>query len=139
MFGSIGNYFDTKLIRGYYELNPIFDKCVITKVFIKSLNELIIANNNKEALLFCYIIPESYLKTNKLPQNIKQFMKYNILLDKNKFPYIRYSRTFNKTLVSPIVNTYIIICSTEYINKYVQFNLTNFNNLLTEWTDKIKK
>ena len=139
MFGSIGNYFNTKLIRGYYELNPIFDKCIIDNIFKKSLDELTIANNNKEALLFCYIIPESYLKTNKLPDKIDEFLKYNILLDKKKFPYIRYSRTFNKTIVSPIVNTHIIICNTEYINKYVKINLNNFNNLLTEWSNKIKK
>jgi hypothetical protein len=138
IFGSIGNYFDTKLKRGYYEINPIFDKCLIDKVFHKSLDELIEARNKKEALLFCYIIPESYLKTNKLPDKIDEFLKYNILLDKKKFPYIRYNRIFTKTIVSPIVNTHIIICNTEYINKYVQINLKNFNNILTEWIDKIK-
>jgi hypothetical protein len=139
IFGSVGNYFDTKLKRGYYEINPIFDKCIIDNVFKKSLDELIEAKNEEEALLFCYIIPESYLKTNKLPDKINEFLTYNILLEKKKFPYIRYNRTFNKTVVSPIVNTHIIICNTTYINNYVKINLNNFNELLIEWINKIKK
>ena len=142
-FGSLGDFFKINIQRGYYEINPPFDKCLINNIFEKILNELTIAENNKEALLFCLIIPKSYFITNK---NIKNkydiylnsdkysiFFKYNILLNKERFPYIRYSRNFKKTIVSSIVDTHILLLHNTHISKYVQNNVNIFKTLLNNW------
>uniref|UniRef100_A0A6C0H738 PCIF1 WW domain-containing protein n=1 Tax=viral metagenome TaxID=1070528 RepID=A0A6C0H738_9ZZZZ len=136
VFGSIGNYFQINIKKGYYELNPPFDVCLMKNMFDKSLNELINAETNKEALLFCFIIPTSFFKYNRLPHKLNNFIKYNIYLHKDKFPYIRYNRLFTKTIVAPIVNTHIIICHNNYINNYVKKNVDKFKSILNIWINK---
>jgi len=133
-FGSIGNFFNTDIKKGYYEINPYFDKCAIKAVFVKGMVELIEADKNKLPLLFCYIIPVSYYTHNKLPKDLKAYISHNIILEKNKFPYIRYNRSYTKTNVSPIVNTNILICNTKYVNDFVKKNIDNFVNILNNWT-----
>jgi hypothetical protein len=137
VFGSIGNFFKTKILKGYYEINPIFDKCIIKKMFDKITKELIYSEKKKFPLLFFFIIPISYFKLNKLPKKLKQFITFKINLEKEKFPYIRYNRTFNKTTVTPIVNTTLLICNTTYISEYVKSNLNDFNNILNQWIKNI--
>jgi hypothetical protein len=146
VFGSIGNYFDTNIIKGYYEINPIFDKCLIDNIFIKCDSELTNAENNKYGLLFLLILPASYFKlsninlfTNNygnLPSNIHKFIKYKKILSKENFPYIRYNRYMTKTIVSSIVKTNIIICHTSFISDYVSKNVLIFDSLLNNWIKK---
>ena len=143
VFGSIGNYFDTNIIIGYYEINPIFDKCLIDNIFIKCNNELHNAEKNKYGLLFLLILPASYFKLSNinlfnnnygsLPHDIQKFIKYKKILSKEKFPYIRYNRDMTKTIVSSIVKTNIIICHTSYISEYVSKNVLMFDSLLNNW------
>jgi hypothetical protein len=139
-FGSLGNFFDINIKKGYYEINPPFDKCLIDKIFDKLLKDLINAENNKEALLFCLIIPKSYFinrNYDKLTKKFNYFFKHSILFNKDKFPYIRYNKTFTKTLVSPIVDTYIIILHNSNICPFVQTNIKKFRELVNNWTKKI--
>lgn len=133
VFGSIGNIFSMKINKGYYELNPIFDKCLIDKLLIKCTNELIEAENNKNQLLFFFILPISYFKYSNIPSSMKNFIKFDKILQKKEFPYIRYNRDFTKTIVSPIVITKLIICHTSFINNYVKYNVSNFLNILEDW------
>jgi hypothetical protein len=123
------------IIKGYYEINPPFDRCIINKIFQICLNFLEIAEKNKEALLFLFIIPYSYFK-NALTNDLSlfnKFIKFDTLLNKNQFPYIRYSRDFKQTIVAPIVSTKLFICSTTHISDYTQENLNDFNNILYKW------
>ena len=132
-FGSIGNYFNTKIIKGYYELNPPFDKCIIDNMFKKALNELIKANDNKQPLLFCFIIPYTYFKYKKLEKKYDTFIMHNILLKKEQFPYRRYNRSYTIMTTSPIVDTNIIVCCTNYISKYINYNVSVFKSLIDDW------
>ena len=141
LFGSIGNFFDMNIIKGYYEINPPFDSCIINNIFKNCLNFLITAENNKLPLLFLFIIPETYFKNN-LNMNISffnDFLKFNILLKKEQFPYIRYSRDFKNTVVSPIVPTRLFICSTNNMTNYISSNINNFNDILNNWINKNSK
>ena len=111
-----------------------------TPVVVVILNELLLAENNKEPLLFCLIIPHSYFIINKNKYNLylkssmyKMFFKYDILLNKEQFPYIRYNKTFTKTIVSPIVDTHILLLHNTYISIYVQNNVNIFEELLNNW------
>ena len=40
VFGSFGNYFNTNILKGYYEANPPFDICLIKNMFDKMVLEL---------------------------------------------------------------------------------------------------
>lgn len=135
-FGSFGNFFNLDIKRGYFEINPPFDKCLINKMFNKLNKFLINAEKYKNPLLFCIILPKSYMNNNKITN---KYLKYNIFLTKEQFPYIRYGRTFKKTIVSPIVDTYILIIHNDYISNFVKYNLNNFKNILNEWIKKNKK
>ena len=133
LFGSIGNMFNSNILEGYYELNPVFDKCLIDRLLIKCSNELIFSEKNNFKLLFLFILPYSFFKYSKLPDNLNKFLKNDILIDKMNFPYIRYSRNYDKTIVSPIVSTKILICHTSHISNYVKYNVINFNEILNSW------
>ena len=133
VFGSIGNYFNTKLLKGYYEINPIFDKCLIDNIIIKCFNEFNIANNNKAPLLFLIILPISYYKYSKKLNILNKFKKFEIILDKKKFPYIRYDRHFLKTKVTPIVDTHLLIYHNDYIKEIIKYNVLNFNTSIINW------
>ena len=137
-FGSFGNYFNTKILKGYYELNPIFDKCLIDKIYKKCYDELLFAEENKYPLLFLMILPSSYFKFSDQNNILNNFKKFEIMLDREKFPYIRYNRNFLQTKVSPIVDTHIIIYHTEFINNVVKQNVLNFNYYLDNWLLKKK-
>jgi hypothetical protein len=136
VFGSIGNYFNTKIHKGYYQINPIFDKCLIDKIIYKCYNELLMADETKNPLLFLMILPISYKKFSNKLNILDKFKKFEIILNKINFPYIRYDRKFLKTKVSPIVDTHIIIYHNNYINKIIKFNVIKFNNILSEWQSK---
>lgn len=139
VFGSIGNYFNNTILKGFYEINPVFDKCLIDRMLIKSTNELLAAEKNKNPLLFLYILPYSYFKYNTLPDNISRFIKFETVIQKDDFPYIRYNRNFSKTNVSPIVITKIIICHTSCVNDFIKFNTLAFPKILKEWVTKKNK
>lgn len=138
-FGSLGNFFDLNIEKGYYEINPPFDSCLIKKMFDKSLSLLINAQNNKNPLLFCFIIPSSYFKNSQLSDDFNPFIKLFYLADKNKFPYMRYDRNYSKTLVTPITNTYIIICHTDYVSKYVSILSKKFGKSIDIWFNKFEQ
>ena len=133
VFGSLGNVFRTNIIKGYYELNPIFDKCIIDTLILKCTNELIESQKKSNKLLFFFILPISYFKYSNLPDQLNEFIKFSIILEKNDFPYIRYNRNYTRTIVSPIVMTQLIICHTSFISNYVKFNVINFKKLLDAW------
>ena len=139
VFGSIGDYFKTDIKKGYYEVNPPFDRCLIDNMIKKSLDELNVANDNKLPLLFLFVLPYSYFKYNVLPKELSKYTKINIIVPKEKFPYIRYDRTFTKTNVSPIVNTKLILCHTDHISSYVSENVKKFMEILNEWCSKNNK
>lgn len=132
-FGSIGDYFNTNIIKGYYEINPPFDSCLINKIIDKSLKELVNAEINKLPLLFFFILPNSFFIKQVLPKQIFQYIKFNKLINKINFPYIRYNRNFNKTIVAPIVDTKLLILHTNYISNFVKYNVDNFNNIFDLW------
>jgi len=133
VFGSIGNIFDTKIQKGYYEVNPIFDKCLIDKLLNKCTKELIEAQINKNQLLFLFILPYSFFRYSNIPHKMNKYIKYSIILQKEEFPYIRYNRDYTETNVSPIVITRLIICHTSHINDYVKYNVENFTNIINNW------
>jgi hypothetical protein len=138
MFGSIGNFFNMNIKKGYYEINPPFDRCIINKIFNYCLEFLLTSEKDNEPLLFLFIIPYTYFK-NKSSMNVsifEKFLQFDTLLDKNNFPYIRYSRDFKKTIVKPIVSTRIFICATSHISTYTQINLNLFDNTLKNWIKK---
>jgi hypothetical protein len=133
-FGSLGSFFNMDIKKGYFEINPPFDRCLIKQMFNKLDGFLLNAEKENNPLLFCIILPKSYMDNNKINN---KYIKYNIYLTKEQFPYIRYGRKFKKTIVSSIVDTYILIIHNNYISNYVKNNLNNFRNLLHEWI-KIK-
>ena len=108
-------------------------------MFKKSLKELKNAEKNEQALLYCFIIPKSYFKYKKLSDEFNFFLRHNILVNKEKFLYKRYNRSFDIIKTTSIVDTYIIICNTNYINNYVKYNINIFNSLLNEWIKKVEK
>jgi hypothetical protein len=60
VFGSLNNYFDTKIISGYYEINPPFNRKICDQCLIKTYNELKKSEKNKKPLLFLFVLPKSY-------------------------------------------------------------------------------
>ena len=138
VFGSIGNYFNTIINKGYFEINPVFDKCIIDKIIDKCYKELISAEKNNNPLLFFFILPNSYFRYSNKINLLKLFIKFDIIIPKEKFPYIRYNRKFTQTTISPIVNTRIIICHNSHINFYIKNNVTYFNKILEQWQNKKK-
>jgi len=139
VFGSIGNYFNTTLIKGNYEINPIFDKCLINNIVDKCLNELNQATENKYGLLFLFILPTSYNKHSSKLQLLDKYKQFETIISKKQFPYIRYDRKFSKTNVSAIVETHLIIFHTEYINNIVKLNVSNFYRIIKKWQMKKNK
>jgi len=133
-FGSIGNFFNMDIIKGYYEINPPFDTCMINNIFSNCLRFLNKANDNKLPLLFLFIIPHTYFQNNGLnPSYFQKYLNYNKILSKDKFPYIRYNRNYKKTIVKPIVSTVILICNTEYVSEYVKYNIISFDKFINNW------
>lgn len=55
-FGSYGNFFDIKPIKGFYQVNPPLDS-LITKMAMERVIELLDKNDNKEELGFICFIP----------------------------------------------------------------------------------
>lgn len=84
-FGSLGNYFDINIKRGYFEINPVFDNCLINDIFIKTYNELKKAELHNQPLLFLLIIPSTYFKKNQMLNDIIPFIKFNSTIPKDKF------------------------------------------------------
>jgi hypothetical protein len=107
-------------------------------MFNKSLKELKNAENNKQPLLYCYIIPRSYFKYKKLSDEFNFFLRHDIMIEKDKFLYKRFNRSFDIIKTTAIVDTHIIICNTNYINNFVKYNVNIFNSLLNEWIIKIE-
>lgn len=134
VFGSFGNYFNTNIQKGYYEANPPFDICLIKNMFDKMIRELDKAENNKLPLLFFIIFPLSYSKTNKIPDLLQPYIKFDKVFNKNDFTYIRYDRDFIKTNVSSITDTHILICHTSFINPIYTSTVQNFNNIFKKWS-----
>ena len=139
VFGSLGNYFNMEILSGNYELNPPFDYCLIKKMFEKILNDITNAQNNKKSLLFFIILSNSYFKINSYPNELIKFIKYNNTIKKELFPYIRYNRGYNKTNVSSIVDTRIIICHTSYVKDVYKKNVKYFELILKKWYYKKNK
>ena len=73
------------------------------------------------------------LWTRLQPHSQRKKVEKQIILTKEKFPYIRYNRTFSKTVVSPIVNTHVLIFHNDYINDYVKENVINFETIILFW------
>ena len=84
-FGSLGNYFDINIKRGYFEINPVFDNCLINDIFIKTYNELKKAELHNQPLLFLLIIPSTYFKKNQMLNDIIPFIKFNATIPKDNF------------------------------------------------------
>jgi len=137
-FGSIGNYFNTKIIKGYYEINPPFDICLINNIFKKSLKELKEANTNNQPLLFFFIIPKSYFNYKNLHKDYDLFIKYKIMIEKNNFLYRRYNRSYDIMNTNPIVDTFLILCCTDHINHFVNYNISIFDSIIKDWLKKIE-
>ena len=128
-FGSIGNYFNINIKKGYYELNPPFDTKLINAMFKKIIKEFNEGEINKFALLYLIIIPESYLMMNKIPIQLEQYIKYFTIINKTEFPYLVYDRKFKASTLKNIVNTNIILLHNEYINNYVKNNINNLEHV----------
>lgn len=135
-FGSIGNYFNTNIISGYYELNPPFEYCLINNMFNKALNELTNAENNNLPLLFLFIIPKTYFKYNN-ELVISKFIKFKETINKQLFPYqiIEESADIH-TNTRSIVDTTIIICHTQYIDKHIMNNCINFHTIIKKYIER---
>jgi len=134
VFGSFGNYFNTTIQKGYYEANPPFDICLIKNMFDKMIIELDKAEDKKLPLLFFIIFPLSYSKSNKIPDLLQPYIKFDKVFNKNDFTYIRYDRDFTKTNVSSITDTHILICHTSYINSIYTSTVQNFANIMKKWS-----
>jgi hypothetical protein len=137
VFGSIGDYFKTNLLKGSYEINPIFDKCLINRIIDKCLKELNNASNLENSLLFLFILPISFNQHSNKLNILNKYKKFETVITKNKFPYIRYDReNYLKTLVSPIVDTHILIYHNDFINNIIKENVLNFEKILNKWQNK---
>jgi len=137
-FGSLGNYFNMKILSGNYELNPPFDNCLIKKMFEKILSDISFSENNNKSLLFCIILSNSYFRKNMYPNELNKFIKFNKTIKKDMFPYMRYNRGFDKTNVSTIVDTRIIICHSSHVKNVYKKNTKYFELTLKEWYSKKK-
>lgn len=135
-FGSLGNFFNMNIISGYYEANPPFDKKIIYNFFNKLLIFFKTASVKKKPLLFVIILPVSCKVTKILAQFNNSLVVKKYFVKKEKFPYLRYNRRYTRSIVSPIVNTNIIIIYNNYIAPYVKNNITNFDQILYQWIDK---
>lgn len=129
-FGGMGSFFDMEIKEGYYEINPPFTKYFVIKMFKKIFSDLEIAENNKKQLLFCVFLP-SYQYINLLSKN--KFLLNSIQVDTKYFPYLLYDFSSNSTEKKSIINTYIFIFATSYINESVKRNVLNFKFILNKW------
>jgi hypothetical protein len=133
-FGSMGNFFDIDITRGYYEINPVFDKCIISKVIDKILYSLDYANKHNNPLLFLLIIPYSYGTTFK--EKVEEYLVfYNVYKD---FKFVRFSRDYSETVISDISKTQIIVVATKYVNQYVKYNYSKIPELFAKNKSKIQ-
>lgn len=129
-FGSLGSFFDTKIMAGYYEINPPFEKNIINKVFDKIYYELVDAEKNNTGLLFFLVLPKLNLEKIPIYSKIKKFEHFLFLYPKKDFEYIYYEKNFKYVLTQNIISTYIIIYHTSYIKPAVKRNIDLKNFLL---------
>jgi hypothetical protein len=128
-FGSKGNFFNYKIVKGTYGFNPPYQKEIINKGIYKILNHLEEACINNNDLTFILTIPiwdkqEQELLNQEqkidygefeiinIVKSSKYFIGIKIILKEN-FTYLDHNfKLFkNKT----IQNTYIILLSTQNI------------------------
>lgn len=132
-FGSIGSFFNTKILSGYYEINPPFEINIINKIFKKIADELIRAEKDKQNLLFFIVIPKFNLSNIIYFSKMQQFLKFKKLVDKSQFPYVYYNQHYTYAITKNIIDTYILIYHTSYIKNAVKKNVTHFNNYLKKY------
>jgi hypothetical protein len=126
-FGSLGNFFNIDTTKGYYEINPIFDICLIDRMFVKLLDSLETADKNKNPLLFLLIIPTSYKEDIK-----EKFGRFVVFHNRyKKFKFMRFSRKYNKTVISGICKIYVTVIATDYVSNYVKYNYSKIPEIVS--------
>ena len=137
-FGSMGNFFDVDIQRGYYEINPPYEDKIMNDVFFKIYESLENSKKTKEPLLFYFIIPKRNLDEFTGYQKLKKYVVYNTLIKKHNFPFLRYDRQLSKTIFKPIVDVMIIIAHNNYIKDIYKKNCEKSDKIISGWIYKSK-
>jgi hypothetical protein len=132
-FGSMGNFFDIDIQRGYFEVNPPYEDDVMNNVFIKISDSLKKAEKTKEPLLFLFIIPKRDLDKFSGYKKIEPYVTYVTTIKKQHFPFIRYDRYLAKTVVSPIVDVIVILAHNDYISDIYKSMSKKIGSKLIKW------
>lgn len=138
-FGSLGNFFDLDVRRGYFEVNPPYDDVIVDGVFRKltkwlyasagnssssaANNERVIRNSAQavrgpqpQPLLFFVVLPKRDYRRMPSFASLAPFVKRYEVVPKERFPFLRYDRTLTKTHVSPIVDVILLILHNDQID-----------------------
>ena len=129
-FGSMGDFFQMNIIKGYYELNPPYEDNIINNVFLKLSNSL---TNNKNPLLFFLILPKRDYQQFTNFKILSPWIKRMELIPKEKFPFLRYDRKLLKSKVDPIVDVIFIIVHNEFIDDFYKMIIKNWDNYFNKW------
>jgi hypothetical protein len=138
-FGSMGNFFNIDIIKGYYSINPPYEDNIINQMFAKLGYWLNRATNNKNPLLFFIILPRRDYKKFNNYNKLTNYIRYIRLVKSNNFPFLRYDRYLARTLVSHIVDVILMIAYNDYIDEIYKKNGSDFNTILNKWILKFMK
>jgi hypothetical protein len=116
-FGSLGNFFDYKIISGTYFANPPFDELIMKKMAIKLLDSF---NSNKNITIIVVIPKWTEFECYDILIKSK-YLKYNTIL--NKYSYKFYNYYTDKLL--NIVDCYFIVLSDN--------NSFDYNKFISVW------
>lgn len=136
-FGSMGSFYDMTIKAGYFEANPPFEFKAIDEMFNKMLYSL---ENAKKGLLFFVIIPtikNHGFKSYDILKN-KKYIKLEMFVKKEYFPYLYYNLTFTKTILRPIIDTSLIILHNDYIKPVIKSIVSNFDVHVNKWFNNNK-
>ena len=137
-FGSMGNFFEIDIKRGYFEINPPYEDNIMNDVFHKIYKSLVKSEKTKEPLLFLFVIPKRDLQTFSGYKKLEKYVTYNNLIKKKNFPFLRYDRYLSKTILSPIVDVIIFLAHNDYIEDIYKSNAKKINLFISKWISKNK-
>lgn len=112
-FGSMGNFFNLDIKKGYYEVNPPYENTIIGQVFLKMSEWLSAAQG---PLLFFVILPKRDYRSFDSFKKLAPFVRKIELIPKERFPFLRYDRQLVKSRISPIVDVVIMIIHNDRID-----------------------
>lgn len=143
-FGSCGNFFNLKLIKGTYSFNPPYQSKIITEGINHLFRNLKEAKDNNRELNIIITIPIWDLngkeKMNNIEDNIdygefeiinkvkeSEFFNGLLMIPKEDFTYLDHNFNLYKDIT--IQNTYVILLSSKNNNYYEILKKYNFKKI----------